>query len=216
MFANMIAVSVLIVTAVAQTTTLTGGLTSTTTTGSAGTAVQPAGATTISAYIGSAVKSASVVTANACSTVLAVSCEDEEVGEMICANAMSAGVGTVTVTAHPYGLEIAETVTTLGAVVTLSLKCSYLGASPTYTAEACSASLGFSADGQSSSTTAVTTTTTMITPYPVVITAGAQNLPTGSQSCTSTPNAAMPTAVVQVYKVLVPVGAAVAAGAVLF
>lgn len=218
MFTSLkLAVAALAATAIAQSAIVTGPESTTlAVSAGTGTAMLPSSATTISAYVGGGVSAASVVSANACSTLLAISCDDEDVSELVCSQAKELGAGTVTLTAHPYGFEAVETISTRGAVATFSAQCRFQGTSPSFTAEVCTASVGLSADGQQTATQTAVTSTTAITPVALTITGGAEKLPTGSQSCTSTPGAAMPTAAIEVYKVLVPVGAAVAAGLAVF
>lgn len=80
----------------------------------------------------------------------------------------------------------------------------------------CTASIKISAGDVSTSSSTVETLTKSddFLYAPIPITAGADKLPAASASCTSSDSGAMPTGITEVYKVIVPVGAAVmAAGA---
>ena len=127
-----------------------------------------------------------------------------------------------TVTQGPTVYEINYSTSTLGGQVAISESCDLDGPSGSFTQAVCTVSFMVSAGG--SKTASSTQTTVSGTGYDfqyaqIPITAGAEKLPTGSATCTdtSTGGAAAPTGIVRkdIYKVIVPVGAALAAGALM-
>lgn len=99
--------------------------------------------------------------------------------------------------------------------MTLSQSCDLHGPASSVSEIVCTASVMVSVDG-SSTATKTTDTLTRSDEFnyaQIPITAGASNLPSGSATCTSSDSGAAPTGITQVYKVMVPVGAALMAGA---
>lgn len=135
---------------------------------------------------------------------------------------------TATVVVGPSAYQFEYATSTLGAQITLKQDCDLAGPSGSFTAATCTASVYGSAAGASTSTqTVVTETNSAFFQYaPIPITAGASKLPSAGATCdaaaqssvdaaqtTSSGSAAAPTAMAELYKILVPVGAAVVAGA---
>jgi hypothetical protein len=106
----------------------------------------------------------------------------------------------------PNSYEISTAATQDGTAVTLLETCSITS----NTAAVCSFSIGAHIGGQSTSTSS-STTLTSINHFQIPITAGATKLP-ATAACTAAANAAAPTGLVDVYKILV-VPAAILAGA---
>jgi hypothetical protein len=115
-------------------------------------------------------------------------------------------VPQILATYGPNSYEVSTEATQDGTAVTLLETCSLTS----NTEAVCSFSVGVSIGGQRTAT-ASTTTLTHINHYQIPITAGASKLPS-TVSCTNSPNAAAPTGITDVYKVLV-VPAAILAGA---
>ena len=109
----------------------------------------------------------------------------------------------------PHSFGISTEAEYMGTKAVLVETCSLAGS----TEAVCSASISASANGQEDSTTTVVTKTGgNVHFFQVPITAGADRL-SGLASCTSTGNAAAPTGMTDVYKVLVAPAAALLAGA---
>lgn len=170
--------------------------------------------TTISAFVGEGVYG-SVVSADACQTVLAVQCDDEN--NYYCSVAAQYGLDEMTYTQRPTAYNFDLTTSLFGINLVASASCDLQGTSPSWTAEVCTASVSARGSGTSTSDSTTTTFNTAPTLAALSITGGASNLPTGSATCsTNNDGAAAPTASAVVYKVLVPVAAAVVgAGALL-
>lgn len=98
-----------------------------------------------------------------------------------------------------------------GAQATGSDSCTIQSTSSTYNA-VCVVSASASYDGQSTATK-TTVTASNISQAPITVTAGANKLASGT--CTSSGNGAVPTVMAEVYKVLVPAGAALLGAAML-
>lgn len=110
---------------------------------------------------------------------------------------------------------------TAGGVAAISQSCDLDGPSGAFTQAVCSYSLMLSAFGESTATASSTTlfgSQSGLQYAPVGITAGAEKLPSGPATCTETSSgsAAAPTGIrKEIYKIIVPVGAALAAGAMM-
>lgn len=119
------------------------------------------------------------------------------------------------VTQGPTGYEILYSTSTLGGEVTLSESCDLRGPASSATEMVCTASAMISVEGTSteSKTTETLTRSEDFNYAQIPITAGASNLPSGSATCTSSDSGAAPTGITEIYKVVVPVGAAIMAGA---
>ncbi|KAI5359306.1 hypothetical protein Slin15195_G069340 [Septoria linicola] len=169
--------------------------------------------TTITALFGTVTSgfAGSVVSANACETTLALACTATDVP--LCEEIPDL---TATVVLGPTAYEFIYATSTLGGIVTIAQSCDLEGPSGSFTAASCTASLDVSAAGVATATT-VTTSITDSAEFmyaPIPITAGASLLPSAGASCSATADSgAAPTGVVELYKILVPVGAALAAGA---
>ncbi|KXS94245.1 hypothetical protein AC578_8813 [Pseudocercospora eumusae] len=168
--------------------------------------------TTITGLVGSYTTgfAASVVTANACDTVLAMQCTNTE--NPLCSSASDI---EVTVTQGPSQYVIQYSTSSMGAIIAFSESCSLNGPSGSASEAVCTDSLFGSVAGQSTATSGTTTLTNMddFNYAPIPITAGAEKLPSSGASCTATPTskagAAAATSVSEIYKIIVPVGAAV-------
>lgn len=119
-------------------------------------------------------------------------------------------------TQGPSIYEVAYETSTAGGQVAISESCALDGPSGSFTQAVCTYSFMVSVPG--TSTASSSSTTIAGTQYDfqyaqIPITAGAEKLPSAGASCTATAShgAAAPTGIVKdVYKVLVPVGAALA------
>ncbi|KAK3713753.1 hypothetical protein LTR37_008239 [Vermiconidia calcicola] len=150
----------------------------------------------------------SVIAADCSATTYALVCPEGDYGSGILSSTCDPSA-TVRATYGPNYFGISTEAETAGIRATLVETCSLDGT----TMAVCSASIGASADGQSTSgTTTITRSGTDVHYFQVPITAGPNKLP-GSASCTSTGAAAAATGTVDVYKVLVVPAAALLAGA---
>ncbi|KAK3721782.1 hypothetical protein LTR37_002947 [Vermiconidia calcicola] len=153
----------------------------------------------------------SVMAADCGATTYALACTEGDYGSGILSSTCDPSA-TVRATYGPSYFGISTEAETAGIRATLVQTCSLDGT----TLAVCSASIGASADGMSTSgTTTITRSGTDVHYFQVPITAGANKLP-GSASCTSTAStgaAAAATGIVDVYKVLVVPAAALLAGA---
>ncbi|KAK3066932.1 hypothetical protein LTR53_016496 [Teratosphaeriaceae sp. CCFEE 6253] len=146
----------------------------------------------------------SIVSADGCATTYAFSCTD---------SAECGAAPSFSVTEGPTMYMFSYSTSTAGAKGTYAESCSLSGSSYAV----CAATLSLSAQGTSTKTSTSTTLTGSQLHYgQFAITAGAEKL-VRAGSCTQSGNAAAPTGVLEVYKVLVvPAAAAmVAAGALL-
>jgi len=209
---SIIAVTALVVTAYAQAASTTTAPTTTVQSTSA------ADTTTISALVLSHL-SGSIVTADACSTLIVLPCEAMPVYNNLgfCSLAVINGGTEVT-----YTINNSETVqavvsasnTALSEII--SIKCTASSSGP----EVCTFSGSASVSGQTG-VSPTSTTYTVANPASlaaVSITAGAAKLPARGSTCTSSTGAAArptATAIVERLKILMPMGAVVAAGAAL-
>lgn len=185
--------------------------------------------TTITALVGTLTTgfAGSVVGANGCDTTLALACTDT--ANPICASAESLDVTVrasslqsfaqpltsqqVTVTQGPTAYQFEYGTSLQGVKATISESCDLQGPSGSFTQAVCTASFSASGQGEStsSSTVSTVTDTDFFTYAQVPITAGASKLPTGSATaCSASDNAAVATGISEVYKIIVPVGAALA------
>ncbi|KAL9533174.1 hypothetical protein SMMN14_03160 [Sphaerulina musiva] len=194
--------------------------------------------TTITALFGSATTGfvGSVVSANPCETTLAVVCDSEDPNPVdVCVLVPDV---TATVILGPSAYAFIYATSTAGGLITIAESCDLDGPSGSFTGATCTASVYASIAGVSTSSATVATITDdaeFFSYAPVPITAGASSLPTAGATCDAEAAAAatqtergdedaertssagaVPTARVGevLYKILVPVGAAVvAAGA---
>lgn len=129
-----------------------------------------------------------------------------------------ANVFQIFVTQGPTAYEVLYSTSTLGGEVTLSQSCDLKGPTSSASEMVCTASLMVSLEGTStaSKTTETLTRSDEFNYAQIPITAGASNLPSGSATCTSSDSGAAPTGITEIYKVVVPVGAAIMAGAAFF
>lgn len=127
----------------------------------------------------------------------------------------------MTVTQGPGLYEVAYETSTLGGQVSISQSCDLDGPSGSFTQAVCTYSFDVSVGGRSTSSSSSTTVSGTQYDFQyaqIPITAGAEKLPSGPATCTETasPGAAAPTGITkEIYKVIVPVGAVLAAGALL-
>ncbi|KAF7192581.1 hypothetical protein HII31_06090 [Pseudocercospora fuligena] len=205
MFVQLLTVAAMAMSASAQTTTSATDSSSETATATGD--VQ----TTITGLVGSYTTgfAASVVTANPCDTVLAMQCTNTE--NPLCAQASDV---ELTVTQGPSQYVIQYSTSSMGAVIAFSQSCSLNGPSGSASEVVCTDSISGSIAGQSTATSGTTTLTNMddFNYAPIPITAGAEKLPSSGASCTATPTSeagAAATSVSEIYKIIVPVGAAV-------
>lgn len=127
----------------------------------------------------------------------------------------TANVLQISVTQGPTAYEILYSTSTAGGEVTLSQSCDLHGPASSASEIVCTASAMVSI-GDTSTATKTTETLTRSDDFnyaQIPITAGASKLPTGSATCTSSDSGAAPTGITEIYKVMVPVGAAIMAGA---
>ncbi|KXL48836.1 hypothetical protein M433DRAFT_376628 [Acidomyces richmondensis BFW] len=148
---------------------------------------------------------ASIVSADACDTTYQIVCTDSTV-----CNGYSI---TADVTEGPTSYQFNYATSTNGASGSYTESCSLRGS----TYAVCSQSITLSADGTSTATsTTVTASGSDIHYGTFPITAGASKLASATGSCKSSGNAAAPTGMAEVYKVLVaPAAAAAVLGALL-
>ncbi|GIZ42188.1 hypothetical protein CKM354_000546600 [Cercospora kikuchii] len=171
--------------------------------------------TTITALFGSLTSgfAGSVISANGCDTTLALACTDSAIA--LCEEIPDL---TATVTIGPTAYEFVYATSIYGGKGTIAQSCDLDGPSGSFTAATCTASVYASVGGQETATSTVSTITDTaeFTYAQIPITAGASNLPSAGATCDaaeSSDSAAAPTGMVELYKILVPVGAAVVAGA---
>ncbi|KXT05266.1 hypothetical protein AC578_8351 [Pseudocercospora eumusae] len=171
--------------------------------------------TTITGIIGTYTSGivASVVAANPCDTTLAIQCTD--MGEYYCSKVPDF---VITVTQGPSKYEFDYSTVAAGEVISVTQSCALDYESSTIRQAVCSAFVSVSARRTRTQTSSVKTLTAspVFNVEEILITAGAEKLPSAGSSCTATEEeGAAATQVSQVYKVLVPVGMAVV-GALVF
>ncbi|CZT23420.1 uncharacterized protein RCC_09134 [Ramularia collo-cygni] len=180
--------------------------------------------TTIAAIVGEAgeLLEGSIIAADACATTMALSCGADS---YLCDSISDV---VFTVTQGPEIYEMAYETSTAGGRLTVSQSCDLDGPVGSFTRAVCEYSFLVSVAGtqtKESSTTTIFGTQSDFQYAQLPITAGAEKLPSVSAACTATAaaatdtssgGAAAPTGIrSEIYKVMVPVGAVLAAGAML-